>query len=217
MRRLSSTFERASRSPLARGSASPRLRLGSPTFERASRSPIAYAAAAVAAVALAFGGCGGTAVPPPSGPYDVMLGTSALDGSGWYPLTGDQPLVPGAQGGFHVWVKWRVEGMAPQKVHVEREVHRTADAALILKTTQAVDTGNPDGQGGWTLPAAQPSFMCPTPVGISVEDQQVKFDLVLRADQNGEPAEELGRSSATATPRCPTDGQQQFCQQICNG
>jgi hypothetical protein len=172
---------------------------------------------ALALTALLLG-CGGSAItPPPGGKFEVALGTSALDGSGWLPLSGDQPLVPGAQGGFHVWLKWKVEGMTPQKVHVDRKVRRTSDNALILTTMQAVDTGSPDGQGWWTLPDALPSFMCPTPVGISVEDQQVRFELVLKADHNGEPGEELGSTSATATPRCPSDGQQQFCQSICNG
>ena len=59
--------------------------------------------------------------------------------------------------------------------------------------------------------------MCPTPVGISVENEQVEFDLSLFADHNGEPGALLGAAHATATPRCPTDGQQQFCQNICNG
>jgi hypothetical protein len=165
-----------------------------------------------------WGGCGGSAIkPPPGGKFQVELGTTALDGSGWYALSGDQPLVPGAQGGFHVWLKWRVEGMAPQKVHVERKVHRTSDNAIILTTMQAIDTGSPEADGWWTLPDAQPSFMCPTPIGISVEDQQVKFDLTLRADHDGEPADELGNTSAIATPHCPSDAQLEFCQSICNG
>ena len=164
-------------------------------------------------------GCGGAGTMPPQmmGNFDVQIGTAALDGSGFYPLTGDQPLVAGAQGGFHVWVKWKVEGMAPQQVHVDRKVMRTKDGALILTTTQAIEVGSPESDGWWTLPAAQPSFMCPTPVGISVEDQEVKFDLTLRADANGEPGALLGDTTATATPRCPTDGEQQFCQNICNG
>jgi hypothetical protein len=45
----------------------------------------------------------------------------------------------------------------------------------------------------------------------------VKFDLVLRADDHGEPGEFLGQTSATATPRCLMDGQLEFCQRICNG
>jgi hypothetical protein len=164
-------------------------------------------------------GCGGTELKPPQpmGSYQVELGTTALDGTGWLSLSGDQPLVAGAQGGFHVWVKWKVEGMAAQKVHVDRKVHRTLDGALILTTTQAVETGSPDAAGWWTLPEPQPSFMCPTPVGVSVEDHEVQFDLSLRADDNGQPGALLGSSSATATPRCPTDSQQQFCQSICNG
>ena len=156
-------------------------------------------------------------MPPQGGSFQVELGTSALDGTGWYALAGDQPLVAGAQGGFHVWVKWKVEGMAPQKVHVDRKVTRTTDGALILTTMQAVETGSAGTDGWWTLPDALPSFMCPTPVGISVEDHEVKFDLTLRADHNGEPGEILGAGSATATPHCPTDAQLEFCQRICNG
>src|SRR3954470_23230701 len=115
------------------------------------------------ALTLLVVGCGGAGTNP--GSVSVTLGTAAsLDGTGWQALTGDQPLVPGAQGGFHVWVKWKVEGMAPQKVHVERTVHRTSDGALVLTTAQAVETGDPAGDGWWTLPAALPSFMCPTPV-----------------------------------------------------
>jgi hypothetical protein len=152
------------------------------------------------------------------GSVTVNLGTAAnVDGSGWAALSGDQPLIPGAQGGFHVWVKWKIEGMSAQKVHIERTVRRTSDNALILTTTQAQDVGSPGDDGWWMMPTSQPSFMCPTPIGISVENQTVKFDLVLRGDKNGEPGDTLGETTATATPRCPTDSQQQFCQQICNG
>jgi hypothetical protein len=125
--------------------------------------------------------------------------------------------VPGAQGGFHVWVKWKIEGMTPQKVHVERKVKRTTDGALILTTTTAQQVGDSGSDGWWTMPDPMPSFMCPTPIGISVENQTVEFELVLRADHNGEPGDYLGKTSATATPRCLMDAQMQFCQQICNG
>ena len=172
---------------------------------------------AFAFIAFCLGCHGGAMQPPPVGDFMVDLGTSALDGSGFYVLAGDQPLVPGAQGGFHVWVKWKVEGMAPQKVHVDRKVKRTRDGALILTTMQAIEVGSADADGWWTLLAAQPSFMCPTPVGISVDNEEVKFDLTLYGDHNGEPGALLGTTSATATPRCPTDAQQQFCQSICNG
>ena len=105
------------------------------------------------------------------GLVQVELGTSALDGSGFLPLTGDQTLVPGAQGGFHVWVKWKVEGMSPQKVHAARTVRRVSDGAPILTTETAQRRW-----GRWRRrvvepPSALPSFMCPTPIGISVEDQ----------------------------------------------
>jgi len=169
----------------------------------------------ILALTLLCIGCGGAGTNP--GSVSVTLGTSGLDGSGRQSLSCDQPLIPGAQGGFHVWVKWKIEGMAPQKVHIERTVRRISDNALILTTENAQDVGSPAEDGWWTMPAALPSFMCPTPIGISVENQTVKFHLVLKADHSGNAGEILGETDATATPRCPTDGQQEFCQRICNG
>jgi hypothetical protein len=163
-------------------------------------------------------GCGGPVKPPPPPPpppptATVTLGGTALDGSGFVPLAGDQTLVAGAQGGFHVWLKYRVAGMAPGNVHVHREVHRVSDHALILLTdgTQAIGEAAPDGF--WELPTALPSFMCPTPIGISVIDEQVVFDVTLRGD-DGAP---LGEGSAEATVHCPTGDEAPFCAKICSG
>ena len=175
----------------------------------------ALAALLALAAALSLAGCGGGAATMP-GAVQVELGTAASDGTGFLPLTGDQTLVPGAQGGFHVWVKWKVQGMSPQKVHAQRTVRRTSDDALILTTVGAVDVGA-SSDGWWELPSALPSFMCPTPIGVRVQDEEVKFDLVISADDNGEPGAQLGQTTATATPRCPTDSEMTFCQQICDG
>jgi hypothetical protein len=167
------------------------------------------------AAALSLGGCGGAPEKMP-GAAQVELGTAASDGTGFLPLSGDQTLVPGAQGGFHVWVKWKVEGLSPEKVHAQRTVRRTSDNALILTTEGAVEVGDPS-DGWWELPSALPSFMCPTPIGVRVQDEEVKFDLVITADDNGEPGAKLGETTATATPRCPGDSEMAFCQQICDG
>src|SRR5262245_52842378 len=107
-------------------------------------------------------GCGAPGSIGPIGPGSVTLGTSAIDGSGFFPLTGDQPLVPGAQGGFHVWVKYRVEGMTPGKVKVTRTARRVSDNRLLLTaqpTTQEIGPAGPDGY--WELPDPLPSFLCP--------------------------------------------------------
>jgi hypothetical protein len=173
-------------------------------------------AALIAAFVVA--GCGGGSVmkqPPPSDGM-LLLGTAAAsDGSGYVPLAGDQTLVPGAQGGFHVWLKYRVAGMAPEEVHVHRESRRASDNALVLLTdgTQDIGTPGPDDDGWWELPTALPSFMCPTPIGISVIDELIVFDVTL-STSDGAP---LAHSSASATVHCPDGAQADFCAKICSG
>src|SRR5262245_4617578 len=98
-------------------------------------------------VVLIAAGCGGTAIDP--GRAAVALGTSGLDGSGFYALQGDQPLVPGAQGGFHVWVKYRMTQMASGKLHLRRTARRVSDGELILQTEHAETVGEPNDEGFW--------------------------------------------------------------------
>jgi hypothetical protein len=172
--------------------------------------------AGVVAAALGLVGCGGSAHPPPPPPpgyATLALGSAASDGSGFVPLDGDQTLVPGAQGGFHVWLRWRVQGMAPATVHVHRESHRVSDDALVLLADGETDVGAPDADGWWSLPAALPSFMCPTPIGISVIDQAIEFDVTLTDDAGTLVA----KQSAEATVHCPTGDQNAFCLKICSG
>jgi hypothetical protein len=161
------------------------------------------------ALGLALVGCGGSAPPPAAS--GLTLGTTAADETGFYPLSGDQPLVPGAQGGFHVWLKYRVAGMAPGRVHVQRNARRVSDGALVLTTEGTQEIGTPSEAGYWELPQPVPSFMCPTPIGIQVMDEQIQFEVTVTA-----PNLSL-TSTAVATPRCPQGDQAQFCAKICAG
>jgi hypothetical protein len=161
----------------------------------------------------ALGACSPAAPQHPIGTGSVLIGTPAADGTGFLPLQGDQPLVPGAQGGFHVWLSYRVQGMSPGQVTVKRTVRRVSDNRLLLTTSGVQQVGEAGPDGYWELPAPIPSFMCPTPLGVKVEDQPAVFDLVI-LDASGTV---LGEGNAEATPRCPTDGQAAFCQRICNG
>ncbi|HEX9101251.1 MAG TPA: hypothetical protein VF997_03570 [Polyangia bacterium] len=166
------------------------------------------------AAACALVGCGGGAMKPPPGDAMLALGTAAAsDGSGYAALGGDATLVPGAQGGFHIWLKYRVAGMAPEKVKVHRESHRVSDDALVLLTDGTQDVGAPAGDGWWELPAALPSFMCPTPIGINVIDQRIVFEVTLTT-MDDQP---LAKSSAEATVHCPDGTQAAFCAKICSG
>lgn len=171
------------------------------------------ATSALIALSCALVGCGGGSMQPPPGDAMLALGTAASDGSGFVPLGGDTTLVPGAQGGFHVWMKYRIEGMAPETVKVHRESRRVSDDALVLLTDGTLDVGAPDADGWWELPTALPSFMCPTPIGISVIDQRIDFEVTLSTPDGTE----LAKSSAEATVHCPDGDQAAFCTKICSG
>ncbi|HEY2746347.1 MAG TPA: hypothetical protein VGL86_17060 [Polyangia bacterium] len=172
------------------------------------------AAGALIAVACALVGCGGAgAMQPPPGSATLDIGTAATDGTGFVALGGDTTMVPGAQGGFHVWIKYRIEGMAPATVNVHRESRRVSDNALVLLADSQLDVGTPGDDGWWEMPMAQPSFMCPTPIGINVIDEKIVFDVSMTAI-DGTP---LATSTAQATVHCPDGDQAQFCAKICSG
>ncbi len=164
---------------------------------------------------LALAACGADpAVPGDAATAAIVLGTVASDGTGFEPMTGDQPLIPGAQGGFHVWLKYRVAGIAPGTVRVVRTVRRVADGRLILMTDGAQDIGAAGTDGWWELPAPVPSFMCPAPLGVRVNDELVRFDVTLVDPTSGAT---LVEGTADATPRCPADGDQAaHCLAICD-
>ena len=149
--------------------------------------------------ALLLIGCSGS--PPPVG--EAMLTLGQLDGSFLPYVDGqDVTLVAGAQGGFHVWMSSQLDHTG--EAMLERTAHRVSDDALILRTTSVAEL-----DGGPAQPL--PMFMCPAPVGISVIDQPIEYELRF-SDDNGE----IARGSVRLVPHCPTD-QLEFCQRICSG
>ena len=100
---------------------------------------------------------------------------------------------------------------------LRREVRRVSDDKLILHSTDAPVILTAPGPGGtWELPSPLPSFMCPTPIGVAVRDEPVRFIVTLL---DHDAAKVLTTVTAIATPRCPPDGdlQHTFCVQICSG
>jgi hypothetical protein len=173
----------------------------------------AWLAATVVAI-----GCGGGGVTPPqdassSHPVEVALGGANPDISGFTTLDGDVTLVPGGQGGFHVWVKYRITGAGAETVPLNYTARRTVDERLILKNSIMVELGAPGSEGFWESPVPIPAFMCPSPLGVSVQDQPLRFDFEVRDDAGAL----RGRATATFTPRCPADDQAAHCVAICNG
>jgi hypothetical protein len=144
----------------------------------------------------------------------ALGGSPAPDGSGFVALAGDVSLIPGAQGGFHVWTKYRVTGAVAEMVDVAYTIHRASDDRLILSAQRQQELGPPGDAGYWELPTAMPAFMCPSPLGVQVHDLPMRFEIQLSDPATGTA---LGNASAEFTPHCPDGDQSAFCLQICSG
>jgi hypothetical protein len=166
------------------------------------------------AILLCWGsGCGGDPQPPQPHPANIALGTAALDGSGYLPLSGDVTLVEGAQGGFHVWLKFRVQGMPPATVIAKHTARRKADGVLVSQGMRSIDVGGASADGYWETPLAAPTFLCPTPIGVVVRDQT----LVFRVELHDDAGTLVGEGESEATPHCPDGAESGFCSSICSG
>lgn len=165
------------------------------------------------AVALWAAGCGGHPnPPPPPPPADMEVGTAATDGTGFLPLSGTVSMVPGAQGGFHVWLKYRMKGVSPGTLTTKHTAHRVSDGHLVSLGSRVDDVGTPDADGWWETPNATPNFLCPTPIGVNVIGEALQFEVDV-TDEQGDP---VCSATATATVECPA-AELAFCQQICAG
>jgi hypothetical protein len=115
----------------------------------------------------------------------------------------DVTLVAGAQGGYHVWLGYRM--MPPPspsgELQLERTAERASDGALVLRTQTTLQ---PDGE-------LLPMFMCPAPVGLPVIDRAIEYRLQF-SDGGGVVA----RGEVTLVPHCPADSIE-ICQRICSG
>jgi hypothetical protein len=166
---------------------------------------------AILAWTVALGACGDLAGT------DALLvaGSAAADGTGFAEVVpgADVELVPGSQGGFHVWIGVRVHGEAGLLL-LEREARRDRDDALVLRgVAQAIEVPGDAVVGWWESPTASPAFMCPSPLGLQVYDEEIRFAIRL-LDGAGQV---LAEDELRLTPRCPTGDHHQFCLDICSG
>ena len=139
----------------------------------------------------------------------LELGNVAPDG-GFQKMPVEVEATPGAQGGFHIPVMYRVNGEALPGVLFEHRIERTRDATLVSKGTRTYDVGPVASQESWTTPGAVIIFICPTPVGVNVVGESLTFEVTATKDGNL-----LGKATASAVFRCaPGDS---FCESICKG
>lgn len=181
------------------------------------RSAVIMFAASIMSLVAVSAGCGGAELPEPPGPGDieVEVGSAALDGAGFLAVEDgtEVELVPGAQGGFHVWLGMRVRGAAG-RLWIEREARRVSDDALVYRgLAQALDLPEEAQDAWWESPLAAPAFMCPTPVGIQVFDEELRFTVRILDDDD----QVVATDEIVLMPRCPTGDQEDFCYVICAG
>jgi hypothetical protein len=135
------------------------------------------------------------ASPPP--PMEALV--SLVDAGGAPYRDGqDVTLVAGAQGGYHVWLGWRMTPPPDGELQMERLAHRVSDGALVLRYDTTIDQES--------MPLV-PMFMCPVPVGLPILDQPIEYELDFSNHARG---------AITLVPHCPEDSID-ICQRICSG
>lgn len=154
--------------------------------------------------------CGPGPDPMPS-TVELELGSSPAAGMGFEAMPGAATLTPGAQGGFHVWLSYRVKG-ADGVVKAAHTVRRESDGKLLSRGERKLEVSGAEGEW-WQSEAATPTFLCPTPLGVSVIDVHAVFEVTLLGEDGGELVKQQVKTQLV----CPTDGQAEFCQRICTG
>jgi len=120
---------------------------------------------------LALLGCG-----PPEPTVDIGTGESSFE-----PLTDGQDvtLVRGSQGGHHMWMSLRVDGLDPQKVWLDADVELEGERFRSRNITALTSEGDQDYLVGWPLVMTDPA---------RVDGKVVKI-LVTLTDQDGNVAD----------------------------
>jgi hypothetical protein len=176
----------------------------------------------VCLIGLALAACGSEPDPPVDPEFGPLtIGGGLEDGSsGFVELTNGQDvtLVPGAQGGFHVYLNVRVEekSMGDQMaLYIDRKARRVDTDQLVSQARQLAPF-EPSAEAGY-FDTARPMlmFLCPAPAGIQVFDKTLIVKaLGLLHHMDAEP---IAEGTVTITPRCPEGGQRAFCEDICSG
>ena len=146
---------------------------------------------------------------------ELDIGSAEVDGTGFVHTEDgvDVLLVPGSQGGFHIWTGLRVAG-ATGEFRIVRSARRVRDDALILRASPFAVEVPADAEGGWEAHNAAPSFMCPSPLGVMVRDETIELVAELRSREDDAL---LATDTMRVTPRCPDGDHHAFCLEICSG
>lgn len=144
---------------------------------------------------------------------ELQLGTADATGTMFADMPAAATLTPGAQGGFHVWLSYRLKNVVGHELRALHVVRRESDGKLLSRGERLLEPGEVAQGEWWQSEMATPAFLCPTPLGVSVIDETAVFEVTV----NGEDGAPLATQQVKTRLTCPTDGQAQFCQQICKG
>ena len=145
-----------------------------------------------------------------AGPVVWPEGTLELAGEDGGAFPFQAQAVPGAQGGYHVPVMYKVNGVTERMVTFEHRVTRMSDGVLVSKGHRSLNIEPAAGSPSWMTDGPVIIFICPTPVGVGVVDQWLHFEIT--AVKAGEV---LGRTAGDAQFGCPAGDS--FCASICAG
>jgi hypothetical protein len=81
----------------------------------------------------------------------------------------------------------------------------------VLRASNTYDI-TPAEDGTWESDKPTPMFMCPTPIGVRVEDEPIQYDVTF----SGDDGSAVAHGTITLVPRCP-DENRAFCEKICRG
>jgi hypothetical protein len=139
----------------------------------------------------------------------LRVGTRSSSGVDDFVTFGAQvPLTPGAQGGYHVETRYQIVGQRLDGVVFNHTVRLTDGGTLISRGTRRFDVGD-DGGDPW-VSEIFPVFMCPTPVGVSVLNEQVTFEITATSTDGGF----LGSANGTTRLHCDPGA---YCEVVCRG
>jgi hypothetical protein len=169
--------------------------------------------AAGALVSLAA--CGPAPSPPVQGcdddanrPLLVEMGTGSDVDVGWQPLSasGELPLLPGPQGGYHIYVQVRTTGFCSTDRMVVSWTFRGSPEGPVLRSQQEVLRFIDDGLGHLVLPHGQPTFVCPSLIaGEPMAGRPLDLEVRVTGSPEGDGAEPVDTAldHETVVPTCP--------------
>lgn len=153
------------------------------------------------------GGQDGGTGNPDGGKLVFDVGTADLDSFAYMPMTAQVVGQSGAQGGFHVYLMYRLAEGGAGSITFSHQARLASNGTLVSRGSRTFDLGGP--QSSWTSPEPVRVFMCPTPLGVDIVGQALTIEVTATDDSGAE----LGVSKVQTTFTCSSE----YCESTCKG